>query len=75
MAVLGRRYTKPGLQAEKKTEHTKINIRKEYSDDGLSEYNVSSLKAVRHRYILYVAVFMVSSVFSACSPGLVYLRP
>ena len=35
-------------------------IQKEYSDDGLSGYTVSSLKAVRHRYILFV--FMVCSV-------------
>ena len=67
---LGPRYTKPGLQAEK-TELT--IIQKEYSDDALSGYTVSSLKTVRHRYILFV--FMVSSVFSACSPGLVYLAP
>ena len=49
-------------------------IQKEYSDDGLSGYTVSSLKAVRHRYILFV--FMVCSVvFFARSPGLVYLGP
>ena len=36
-------------------------IQKEYnSDDGLSGYNVSSLKAVRHRYILFV--LMVSGL-------------
>ena len=41
--------------------------------DGLSGYIVSSLKSVRHRYIIFV--FMVCSVFTACSPGLVYLGP
>ena len=56
---LGPRYTKPGLQAVKNNELT--IIQKEYSDDRLSGYTVSSLKAVRRRYILFV--FMVSSVF------------
>ena len=41
--------------------------------DGLSGYIASSLKSVRHRYIIFV--FMVCSVFTACSPGLVYLGP
>ena len=45
--------------------------KKKYSDDALSDYTGSSLKAVSHRYILFV--FLVS--FSACSPGLVYLGP
>ena len=70
LTALGPRYTKPGRQAEK----TELTIKqKEYSDDGLSGYTVSSLKAVRLRYILFVS--MVSSVFIACSPGLVYLGP
>ena len=55
---LGPRYKKPGLQAEKNWAHHKY---KQYSDDGLSGYTVSSLTAVRHRYILFV--FMVSLVF------------
>ena len=54
---------------------TSPSIQKEYySDDGLSGYTVSSLKAVRRRYILFV--FMVGSfLFSACSSGLVYIGP
>ena len=58
--VLGPRYTKPGLLEEKKTPSSP-SIQKEYSDDGLSGYTVSTLKAVRRRCILFV--FMVSSVF------------
>ena len=57
----------------KKTEL--IIKQKEYSDDGLSGYTVSSLKAVRHRLIDILFVFMVCSFFSACSPGLEYLQP
>ena len=56
----------------KKTELT-IKYKKGYGDDGLSGYTVSSLKAVRHHYFLFVS--MVSSAFSACSSGLVYLGP
>ena len=43
-------YTEPGLQAGKKKTKEKTGtpqqIQKEYSDDGLSGYTVSSLKAV-----------------------------
>ena len=46
--------------------------KKEYSYDGLPGYTVSSLKAVRHRYILFV--FMVCSFFSAHIPSFIYLR-
>ena len=45
---LGPRYTKPGLQTEKKRAQHKY--KKNNSDDELS---VSSLKVVRHRYILF----------------------
>ena len=48
------------MQAEK-IELTLNTKRLIYSDEGLSDYYVSSLKAVRQRYILFV--FMVSSVF------------
>ena len=34
-------------------------IHKEYSDDGLSGYTESNLKAVRHRYILFVYIVLV----------------
>ena len=58
--VQGSIYTKPGLQAEKKNQvHHKIQ--KEYRDDGLSVYTVSSLKTVGHHYILFVS--MVCSFF------------
>ena len=62
-----RRNTKPGLKA-KKTEH--IKMQKEFTDDVLSVYTVSSLKAVRHRYIF--CIYGVLGI-SVCSPGLVYL--
>ena len=43
-------------------------MQKGYSDDGLSGYTVSSLKAHRHRYILFE--FMVSSAFFRLQSGL-----
>ena len=43
-------------------------IQREYSDDGLSGYIVSSLKALRHQYIL--SVFMVCSFFFRLQSGL-----
>ena len=49
--ALGRRYTKPGLQAENRAYHT---YKKNNSDDGLSGYTVSSLKAVRHCFCIMV---------------------
>ena len=61
----------PDCRRKKNRAHHKY--KKEYSDDGLFGYTVSSLKAARHRYILFV--FMESSVFSDCSPSLVYLGP
>ena len=67
----GPRFTNPGLNAEK-TELT-ISIQKEYSDDGLPSSWIQYNQTVHHRYILFA--FMVSSVFSACSAGLVYLGP
>ena len=39
-----------------------------YSDDGLSGYTVSSLKADRHRYFLFV--YTVSSAFFHLQSGL-----
>ena len=60
--------------ADRNSNPSRPFIQKEYSDDGLSGYTVSSLKAVRHRYMVFV--FIVSSAFfSACSLGLVYLGP
>ena len=55
LSLVGRRYTKPRLQAKKKNQYT-INTKKKYmySDDALSDYTGSSLKAVSHRYILFV---------------------
>ena len=67
---VGSRYTKPGLQAEKKAE---LTIQKEYSDNGLPQDWIQYSQTVRHRYILFV--FMGCSFFIACSPGLVYLGP
>ena len=67
-----RRHTKLGLQAGK-TAHTKKHQKNNYIDDELSGYTVFSLKAVRHSHILFV--YMVCSVFSACSPDLVYHGP
>ena len=70
--ALGRIYTKPGLLAEKK-QPSKPQLQKEYSNDGLSGHTVSSLNAVRHRYILD---FIVCSVFFfRLQYGLVYLGP
>ena len=46
-------------------------MQKGYSDNIPSGYTVSNLRAVRHLYI--IVVFIVSSVFAACSPGLAYL--
>ena len=43
---LGPRYTKPGLQAEKKNEHT--IIQKEYSDDRLPPNWMQYNQTVRH---------------------------
>ena len=45
-------------------------MQKEFTDDVLSVYTVSSLKAVRHRYIF--CIYGVLGI-SVCSPGLVYL--
>ena len=66
----GQKYNKPGLQAEKSGAHHKHTKNIAMTDCG---YTVSSLQAAHHRYILFV--FMVSSFFSACIPGLVYLGP
>ena len=48
-------------------------MQKEHSDEEMSGYTVSSLRAVRHCHIPFA--FMVCSFFAACSPGLVYLGP
>ena len=56
----------PDCGREKKT--STPSIQKEYSDNRLSVHTISSLKAVRHHYIVFV--FMVCSVFFR----LVYLR-
>ena len=62
----------PDCRREKKNELT-INAKK-IIDDGLVIYcTVSSLKAVCHRYILFVS--MVSSVLSRLQSGLSYLGP
>ena len=60
LLVLGPRYTKPRLQAEKKRAHHKY---KEYSD-----YGLPSSWTVRRCYIL--SVFMGSSVSSRLQYGL-----
>ena len=60
--ILGRKYTKPGLQAEKNRAHHKYK-KNYYSDDGLPSSWIQYNQMVRHRYILFV--LMVSSVFSA----------
>ena len=65
-------YTKPGLQSENKRANHKY---KKNSYDVLpllswTQYN----QTVRQRYILFVFT-VYSGFFSACSPGLVYLRP
>ena len=48
-------------------EETHPKAQEEYSDDGFSGYTVSSLKTVRHRYILFV--FMVCSAFFRLQSG------
>ena len=58
----GPRYTKEDFRRKKPQAHLKYN-----KNDGPSGYNVSSLKAVPHRYIFLYR--MVSSVFSVCSQG------
>ena len=65
--------TKPRLQAGKNKPSTP-KIQKEYSRDGLSgySYTVSSLKAVRHRNILFV--FMVLVVFFHLESGELFFR-
>ena len=44
--------------------------KKRYSDNGLSDYTVSSLKAVRHRYNYSFCIYGVLDFFSACSSSL-----
>ena len=63
--ILSRDWRKKNLAHRK--------YKKDNRDHVLSGYTASCSKAVRHRYILFV--FMVSSVFSAFCPGLVYLGP
>ena len=67
--VLSRRYTKPGLQVEEKPRANHKYKKNNYSDDGLSGYTASSLKADSHRYILFVCMVCAFFFFSL-QPGL-----